>query len=146
MNECSCSKCQKACQRVPGWFRPGEAEKVAEFLDLSMQDLFDQYLGVRVQYLRTVDTENEDGIDECNEVLLLAPAVTRADAGYPYYGVGVCTFFKNGRCQIHPVKPFECADCMPCDKTTYVDYDRKSNITIEMWSKTSQPRDLLNAR
>lgn len=29
---------------------------------------------------------------------------------FPFYPCGKCIFFTDGMCEIHPVKPFECAD------------------------------------
>lgn len=99
----TCHKCQGACQVKPGWFMPGEAEKVAEYLGLSLQELFDTRL--------TADWwEAGDGLDE--DTFLLSPGVVGADTGteFPANPEGKCVFFTVGRCDIHAVKPFECRE------------------------------------
>ena len=97
--ECQCPKCKSACNYKPGWFAPGEVEKVAEYKKITLKELFDQYLGVDwwVKYL--------------NNIFLLAPATTGMTPGeqYPEEPKGRCIFFKKELCEIHPVKPFECA-------------------------------------
>ena len=104
--ECTCNKCRKACSYTPGWFMPGEAEKAAEFLDLSLKDFFDKYLGVDWW----VGKGEED-------IFVLAPALVGEETGSEYPGdpKGKCIFFnKDELCDIHPVKPFECAT-LTCD-------------------------------
>lgn len=96
--ECQCSACVSACSNKPGWFLPGEAEKVAEYKGISLQDLFKEYLAV-------------DWWDDFDgDVFLLAPAIVDGDAGteYPSDPRGACIFLKADRCDIHAVKPFEC--------------------------------------
>ena len=99
--DCSCKNCQNACRRKPGWFKPGEAEKVASFLGLSLEELFKKSLAI--DYWVETNT------------FILAPA-TKSETGglpgnvYSYFGKGECVFFKNGLCSIHDVKPFECRE------------------------------------
>ena len=97
--ECQCPKCKSACNYKPGWFAPGEVEKVAEYKKISLKELFDQYLGV-------------DWWEKLSgNIYLLAPAITEMNTGeqYPQDPKGKCIFYKNELCEIHPVKPFECA-------------------------------------
>lgn len=103
MKECQCEICQYACKHKPGWFLPGEAEKAAEFLGLTMPEFFAQYLGVDWW------AGGKDGTGE--DIFVLAPATTAMVPGemYPADPRGQCVFFAQGLCQIHPVKPFECA-------------------------------------
>lgn len=104
--ECTCDSCRRACSYVPGWFMPGEAEKVAEFLGLSLKEFFDKYLGVNWWV---------DGGD----IFVLAPALVGEVSGLEYPGDprGKCVFFNNKElCDIHLVKPFECAE-LRCNKT-----------------------------
>lgn len=95
---CDCSVCKGACQSKPGWFKPGEAEKVAEYLGITMQDLFDNYLAVDWY-------QNKE-----DETFVLSPATNNCQTGemFPFNPKGRCIFFENDKCKIHPVAPFEC--------------------------------------
>jgi Fe-S-cluster containining protein len=103
--ECQCNKCQGFCEKVPGWFAPGEAQKVADFLGLPLKKLFK--LKLAIEYWL-----GDSRIDET--VFVLAPTTdtmepgTVAPTSKPF---GRCAFFdtKTRKCTIHPVKPFECA-------------------------------------
>ena len=77
---------------------PGEAEKVAAFLKISMQELFEKYLAI--------DWYSEDGVD----YYPLSPAVVGNMTGemFPFKPSGTCVFLENGNCKIHSVAPFEC--------------------------------------
>lgn len=102
--ECQCEHCKNACKSCPGWFLPGEAEAAATHMGLSLQDFFDKYLGVNWW-------EGDDPI------FVLAPALVGEDTGTEYPGDprGTCVFFnKDGLCDIHKVKPYECAELL-CD-------------------------------
>jgi len=96
-NPCTCKKCQAACER-PGWFIPGEVEKVAKYLKISVKKLFKTKLAV------------DWWVGE-EDIFVLSPALKGEEAGgmFPYNPVGECIFFNKGRCGIHPVKPYECA-------------------------------------
>ncbi|MFQ5850905.1 MAG: YkgJ family cysteine cluster protein [Candidatus Binatia bacterium] len=97
-NGCRCDICQGFCRTKPGWFKPGEAEKVAEFLKLDLERLFDGYLLVDYWLRRKSD------------ILVLSPGIKESLPGrrFPLNPRGECVFFKNGLCKIHPVKPYEC--------------------------------------
>ena len=107
MPECQCEKCQQACKYRPGWFLPGEAEKVARFLNLTLQELFDTYLWADY-WVRMAG----------GDIYLLGPAVKENVTGRqaPFWPTGECVFFTSGLCAIHPVKPFECREAMPCQE------------------------------
>ena len=96
-NDCTCDVCKGACTFKPGWFMPDEIEKVAEYLGLSLQELFDTKIGV-------------DWWVDDEDIFVLAPATINMSAGeeYPANPIGQCAFYENGLCSIHPVKPFEC--------------------------------------
>ena len=96
--ECSCESCSEGCTYCPGWFLPGEAEEVAEYLGMTLQELFDEKLGVNWWV-------------GGNDIFLLAPAILTMSPGSEYPGDprGTCIFYKDEKCEIHPVKPFECA-------------------------------------
>ena len=102
-NECSCDRCKSYCKRT-GWFLPGEIEEVAKFLGLTLQQLFDQKLGIDWW------VSGEEWCEE-DDVFILAPATKNMTPGeeYPYNPKGECVFYKNELCEIHPVKPYECA-------------------------------------
>ena len=95
--ECQCQRCKAACIRKPGWFLPEEAEKAAEYLGISLQEFFNKYLGV-------------DWWVTSEPIFVLAPALVGEETGTEYPGKpdGQCVFYKNGLCDIHPVKPYEC--------------------------------------
>ena len=97
--ECKCDSCKSACQFKPGWFIPGEVKKAAKFMKLSEKEFFDKYLGIDFWV-------GED------EIFVLAPATLSMSPGevYPYNPKGQCIFFKDGLCEIHEVKPFECRE------------------------------------
>lgn len=101
MSECTCGKCQKACENKPGWFLPGEAERVAEYLSVSLPDLFATKLGV--DWWEADERHDTD-------IYVLSPAITSMPAGdtFPSNPNGRCVFYQDGRCSIHPVKPYEC--------------------------------------
>lgn len=96
---CTCDKCKSACQYKPGWFMPGEAEKLALHLGITVQDLFDTKLAV-------------DWWVDDPDVFLLSPAIISGEIGteFPADPRGECIFFEKGLCKIHPVKPFECRE------------------------------------
>ena len=98
-NDCSCDICKSACEHKPGWFMPGEVEKVAEHLGIPLQELFDTKLGV-------------DWWAADDNIFVLAPATTSMNTGeeYPANPKGQCIFYENGLCSIHTVKPFECRE------------------------------------
>lgn len=96
-NACQCNTCKSACERRPGWFMPGEAEKAAELLGMTKKEFFDKYLGI-------------DWWEGSDPIFLLAPATHRSRPGqeYPSNPRGACVLFKDGLCSIHAAKPHEC--------------------------------------
>lgn len=110
MESCTCDECKSACNHIPGWFKPSEIFKVAEYLGLTVQELFDKYLGINY-YLATDRNQLE------KDVFVLTPATTKMEGGdmFPWVGKGTCVFLdENELCSIHPVKPFECAQTLGC--------------------------------
>jgi Fe-S-cluster containining protein len=97
---CECDVCRGACVRKPGWFLPGEAEKAAQLMKMSLQDFFDKYLGV--------DWWNGSSFGE--ETFLLSPAITDSTPGdlFEQNPLGRCVFYVNDKCLIHDAKPYEC--------------------------------------
>ncbi len=99
-NECTCKHCVEACKWKPGWFLPNEVEGAAKHLNMTLQDFFNQYLGV-------------DWWEGVRPVFVLAPAIVGEDTGSEYPGNprGQCVFLNSEHlCDIHPVKPFECSE------------------------------------
>lgn len=132
----TCTKCQGACQQKPGWFRPGEAEKVAEYLGLTLQECFDQYLSVDYWVMLSDD-----------DIYVLSPAIvtddgTTAGLKFPSWPQGTCVFFKDGRCGIHEVKPYECRTWW-CGEPIDADPDRHLNLSQEWLPYQTLPRELL---
>jgi Fe-S-cluster containining protein len=132
--ECDCERCKGACSNYPGEFRPGEAEKVAAFLNMSLEDLFAQYLGVNWW-------ERDSG-----DIFMLAPANDSMDAGREWPGNprrGNCLFLKDGKCSIHPVKPYSCAHGNPCDNKQIEEWskDREHN-TVRLWAKPQHQKQI----
>lgn len=98
--ECVCDHCVRCCTIKPGWFKPGEVEKVAEYLKMTVQELFEKYLGVDWWV----------NLNDSGDVFLLSPATVDMTPGqeFPRNPRGTCVFLKDDRCTIHPVKPYEC--------------------------------------
>lgn len=136
--ECTCEKCKGACENKPGWFMPGEAEKVSQYLNLSLKDLFDNYLGVDWW-------KSDNDID--NDIFILAPIVVGAQAGseYPSNPRGRCIFFNNGLCDIHSVKPFECA-ALICDEPRLQLENRHKDIANSWRNNQKQIIELLDRK
>jgi len=129
---CACQSCKSACQNKPGWFLPGEAEKVAAFLKISLQQLFDDYLAVDWYS----DSEGKDYFP-------LSPAVVGNETGamFPYKPSGTCVFLDNGNCKIHPVAPYE---CQQYHHTQESDETRKRHdYTAKSWKDEKQQTELL---
>jgi Fe-S-cluster containining protein len=115
MSDCKCDKCQEACKYTPGWFLPNEAEKAAQYLGISLQQFFSRFLGINWW------EENS----ELDTTFVLAPSIIDMEPGTEYPGDprGQCIFFKDGLCEIHAVKPFECAQGMHDEPTNGRHFD-----------------------
>lgn len=102
-NACSCSACVSACEYKPGWFMPGEAEKLAEALGVDLKTLFKKHL--QVDYWARAE----------GDILVLSPRINNRRGGtrFPFNPMGQCHWLKDGLCEIHEKgKPFECAQNM----------------------------------
>lgn len=102
---CFCEQCKSACNFKPGWFLPGEAEQVSIYLKISLEDLFKTRLAV-------------DWWVSGSDIFVLSPAIINGDVGeeFPSNPRGICIFFKQDLCEIHPVKPFECREMVHDEK------------------------------
>jgi Fe-S-cluster containining protein len=116
MDACSCERCISACNRDPGRLIPGDLEKIADFLGISAKELLENYLvriparGGNRRLFFPAPAKLKAG--RC----LAAPGTVVPD----YYDKenGRCVFLTpEGMCQIHEVKPFECAAYMGCRHT-----------------------------
>lgn len=105
--DCECSDCRAACMNKPGWFKPGEAEKAAKLVGLSLPDFFQKSLAV-------------DWYEGDPDIFVLAPATEVSGAGTEYPGDprGECTLYEDGKCTIHAAKPFECRQYHHANPTT----------------------------
>jgi Fe-S-cluster containining protein len=102
---CACRKCRNFCTAEPGWFLPGEAEKLAETMGVEFQEFFNDKL--MVTYSDDYGHDNVFGI---------APAFSMYGGG----GIkpiqsdsGHCIFFddtKPNSCEIHEHRPYECRE------------------------------------
>lgn len=106
-NSCACRTCTNACKMKPGWFLPGEAEKAAEALGMSVPDFFDKYLAVD-WYEDLGKTGPDDS--KSRHVFVLSPATGAHNSGAMYGASpkGRCILFDGTSCLIHATKPFEC--------------------------------------
>ena len=103
----TCQYCRDGCSAKPGWFLPGEAEKAAEFLGMTLPEFFAAYLAV----------DWREGGGE-PDTFVLSPAVEGEKAGTEFPGDprGTCVFYQGERCRIHPAKPAECRERWCGDK------------------------------
>jgi Fe-S-cluster containining protein len=96
---------------VPGYFRPGEAERAAELVGVPLAELFRTRLAV--DYL--VPSER-DSIADLTFVLSPAREGSEPGAEVAADPRGRCTFLTaNERCEIHAAKPAECRAAMHGD-------------------------------
>jgi hypothetical protein len=133
--ECACTDCQRACTGKPGWFRPGEPERAAALLGVTLPVLFQTRLAVDWW---------EDHPDADGHVYVIAPALVGEEPGVEYPGDpnGTCVFFKDGRCEIHAAKPFECAALAHGDSNDAI-YERHKAVATEWIAHRGQIVDLL---
>lgn len=127
---CSCGECVKACHGQPGWFKPGEAERAAEFLGIPFEEFSRKFL-IK---------------DHCEPMFKNAPYVwspRKLNVDHPDDDIrsylrqrlqGTCVFLKDERCSIHPVKPFECQAVYACTSTANF-----RNKIEESWIEAGAP-------
>lgn len=102
LESCTCEKCVKACERIPGWMTPDEARKAidAGFAGRLMLDWWIEQNG--------------------EELFVLTPAVVGREGGQSaWWPGGRCTFLRDSRCEIHSsgFKPIHCRLALLCDDT-----------------------------
>lgn len=127
---CTCRRCVSACRCKPGWFLPGEAEKAAALLDMTLPEFFRKHLMVDWwERWRGVH-----GKEDSRDVFVLSPALVGEAPGTEAPGNprGQCVFLKNNRCSIHAAKPYECRMYVHDDADKQVS-DRKEHI-VAAWA------------
>jgi hypothetical protein len=115
----TCPTCRSGCERKPGWFLPGEAEAAADLLGVGLAELFTTRLNVDYWW-------EDERLSPTTFVL--TPRVGDNEPG-TVLGLesrGRCTFYVEGRCEIHAAKPFECAQwwCGADELVPHVDVAR----------------------
>lgn len=130
---CVCTECCLACTYKPGWFAPGEAERVAEFLKISMKELFDQYLMV------------DWWSDYPHDIFNLSPAIIGHSGGTaPGRPTGCCIFFKEDRCSIHEVKPMECRLGFGCSKDVFTESNSVHKKVADTWRNKKAQKQIVS--
>ena len=127
---CTCRECRTACKYKPGWFIPGEAEKVAPYLNIELKELFDTKLMI------------DWWCDYPKDIFLLSPAIINEDAGQEFTAdpKGQWVFYKKGLCEIHPVKPFECKESLHNIES----FDTHKNVANKWKNNQQQIKNLLD--
>lgn len=134
-NDCSCYKCNGACEVKPGWFTPDEIPVLAQNMGMTEQELFQKHL--QIDYWIGSEGNTSTGED----VFVLAPAANGRSSGdfYPMNPRGRCVFYDKdkagGRCGIHTKgKPYECAMALPhADKSLPNGESNNHNAAMKAW-------------
>lgn len=159
--KCACKECISFCERTPGWFRLREIPLLAEFLELSVAEVFKKYLIAdfwigeseeisvlapvkdfdhslslgSTSYQEIIDFQrkhNEEMGRDCDR------AGRRASWGYAFCHAR-CVFLKKGKCIIYPVRPFECAVAHHEKKTG----EKVRELIAKEWESSSLISNLL---
>ena len=165
-NNCTCEECTSYCERTPGWFRPKEIPLLAEFLKMSIQEIYEQYLIVdfwagnssNIYVLTPVKDferlkKSTDSIQRETAKLFFETrslldarqdqdkAGSCASWGYAFWR-GPCVFLKEGKCAIYSVRPFECAIAHHKKKTP----KNMRELILREWRNDPLIETLLNRR
>ena len=98
-SSCDCESCQSAYRYRPGWFLPEEINKLLTY-----------FKAIDISELLGKDRFAIDWWNDDEEILVLAPNIVGNDnMQYPTDPRGQCVFFRNSKCGIHEIKPFECS-------------------------------------
>lgn len=112
---CSCRACRECCRREPGWFLPEEIEAAAAFLKLSRDEFVSSRCAEHIE----------------DDALALSPAVKP--------GKTECVFLnRDGLCDIHPVKPYECRKVYGCQGPAR--HRRIREIIAKQWRRGVKAR------
>lgn len=132
---CRCVDCQKRCETAPGWFKPKEIEKAANFLGLSVETFFKNFL--------MIDYWMADNVIS-NDVFALSPAVVDQETGkiFPVNNrYGQCIFYKKGKCQIHFVKPYECKNVF--HNSTNEEGQLLHHVVVKAWDRKDYQQQII---
>lgn len=97
---CTCEECQDACRHKPGWFLPHQVDDLLKYFKV---DDIDVLIGDKLAI---------DWYCQSEDILVLSPQI-KSNVGsiqFPGNPKGECVFFKDGRCEIYKVRPFECRE------------------------------------
>lgn len=104
---CACQSCVGACESKPGWFMP---EQIPDLLEFFQAKDLDELLGAG---MLAIDYFFDDG--EVGPLILSPNIQGNKNKAFPYDPRGRCVFLKDGLCDIHVMKPFECAEFIHTD-------------------------------
>ncbi len=123
MRKCRCAKCISLCLYRPGWFLPNQIELVAEYMQLNIKELFNNYL-----------VADHFSYSPYN-IFVLAPSSKGYTSGCERSPdtTGECIFFnsQDKSCKIDNVKPYECIEYTH-DDSEYDILERRRIIAI-LW-------------
>ena len=98
-SSCTCEICRNACNNRPGWFVPEQVPEIEAYFAKKLSDFLGKELAI--------DWGND--MDMRENILLLAPNIEgNQSIQYPANPRGKCVFFKEGRCAIYSIRPYEC--------------------------------------
>jgi Fe-S-cluster containining protein len=100
---------------------PGEVEKVAAYLGISIEDLFRNDLCV-------------DWYESNEDMFVLSPSPDHGSPGteYPSEPHGMCDFLRgDGTCRIYPVRPYECRESIHDEEIE--DIEKRHKEIAEAW-------------
>ena len=130
---CTCSRCVGACERTPGIFKPGEAEKAAALIGKPLSEMIGNEIvidywigreGGNVLYYRPRKEGDETDADGL---------VSFGSA----FEQGRCAFLDDSnRCRIHAAKPFECRASFSCREQPSRTHKEQA---VAAWRKAGNP-------
>lgn len=132
--DCQCEICKGYCEHRPGRYAPGEMEKTAAALGLTLQAFFDEHIEVDFW-------EGYDMTPDKSYTTVLYPIPKRTNStsnlitGWEMFGT--CHFFLEGKCSIHSTKPQECRKA-DHTKTLHINHKR---IT-QLWNRPQHQQQL----
>ena len=108
---CWCAECVACCQRLPGWLTPRDVLRLARYLGVTPQSLFETHLAW--------DYWCEDG--DLPRTWVPVPANAECAPGNEMpWSMGrrarCDQLTTKGLCSIHEAKPRECAEALPCQE------------------------------
>jgi len=168
ITHCTCKECISYCKARPGWFRPGEMPRLAEFLEMPLKEVFKKYLIVDYwmgqelaeiyllspvkDFSRIKSKKERIGIDmqmEHNELMNrhCDKAGKRASWGYAFLHAP-CIFLKDSKCSIYEARPFECAIAWHEDGKSKQSAREPGwkirELIMEEWKKSRLIRELMD--